>query len=241
MPMHDWSRVSSGTYHNFHEGWTIELRNSLNRGILPPGYYAMADQRVQGPEPDVVAFHHSNGPTSHGGLAVLDAPPKVRLQAKLETSIYARKANRIRIYDKDDRVVAIIEIVSPGNKDSQHAIRSFVGKAIEFLNRGIHQLIVDPFPPSPRDPEGIHQLIWDEMGAEKFEPRPADAPLTAMAFDASSCLTGYVEPFAIGNPVPTMPLFLEPGWYVNVPLEESYQASWESLPPVLRERVQVAG
>ena len=52
MPIHDWSCVESGTFHDFHQGWTIEIRNALNRGILPPGYFAMADQRIGGPEPD---------------------------------------------------------------------------------------------------------------------------------------------------------------------------------------------
>ena len=56
MPIHDWTRVGAGTFHDFHQGWTIEIRNTLNRGILPDGYFAMADQRVSGPEPDVVAL-----------------------------------------------------------------------------------------------------------------------------------------------------------------------------------------
>jgi hypothetical protein len=54
MPIHDWTRVSSGTFHDFHQGWTIEIRNTLNSGVLPDGYYAMADQRVSGPEPDII-------------------------------------------------------------------------------------------------------------------------------------------------------------------------------------------
>ena len=54
MPIHDWARVSSGTFHDFHQGWTIEIRNTLNSGVLPDGYYAMADQRVSGPEPDII-------------------------------------------------------------------------------------------------------------------------------------------------------------------------------------------
>ncbi|WP_261368398.1 hypothetical protein [Limnoglobus roseus] len=34
-------------------------------------------------------------------------------------------------------------------------------------------------------------------------------------------------------------VFLSPGWYVNVPLDVSYQASWEVLPPILRNRVLI--
>jgi len=38
MPIHDWSRVDAGLFHDFHQAWTIELRKALNRGLLPPGY-----------------------------------------------------------------------------------------------------------------------------------------------------------------------------------------------------------
>jgi hypothetical protein len=67
MPIHDWTRVSAGIFHDFHQGWTIEIRNRLNSGVLPAGYYALADQRVSGPEPDVVALR-LRGPESEGGL-----------------------------------------------------------------------------------------------------------------------------------------------------------------------------
>ena len=49
MPMHDWTRVDAGTYHHFHQDWTIELSRQLNRGILPQGFSAMADQRQETP------------------------------------------------------------------------------------------------------------------------------------------------------------------------------------------------
>ena len=56
MPIHDWTRVSAGIYHDFHQDWTIQIRRTLNSGVLPEGYYAMADQRVRGPEPDIIAL-----------------------------------------------------------------------------------------------------------------------------------------------------------------------------------------
>ncbi len=154
MPIHDWTRVGAGTFHDFHQDWTIEIRRTLNRGVLPPGYFAMADQRVTGPEPDVVALKVRE-PSSPGGLAVADAPPQLRQVAHFETEseIYARKANRIAVRHPLGRVVAMIEVVSPGNKDSVHALRSFTHKAVEFLHSGISLVIIDLFPPTPRDPE----------------------------------------------------------------------------------------
>jgi hypothetical protein len=75
---------------------------------------------------------------------------------------YAAKAKAVVIrHTSDHEVIAMVEIVSAGNKSSAGRLNSFVGKAEEVLAAGIHLLIVDLFPPSQRDPEGIHRLIWD--------------------------------------------------------------------------------
>ena len=49
MPIHDWSRTDAGIFHDFHQAWTIEIRNALNDGSLPSGFFALAEQIVSGP------------------------------------------------------------------------------------------------------------------------------------------------------------------------------------------------
>ena len=112
------------------------------------------------------------------------------------TTSYAAKADRIAIYSPLGDVVAIIELVSPGNKNSRHAIRAFVEKTLDFLFQGIHVLIIDLFPPNPRNPQGIHKAIWDELREEPFEP-PSDKPLTLVAYSAGVPKKAYVEPVAV--------------------------------------------
>jgi hypothetical protein len=238
MPIHDWTRVSAGTFHDFHQGWTIEIRNRLNSGVLPDGYYAMADQRVSGPEPDIIALR-LRSPEPSGGLAVAETPPRIQRAARVETetALYARKANRIVIHHELGRVVAMIEVVSPGNKDSKHAIASFIAKAVDFIRNGIHFLMIDLFPSGPRDPQGIAQAIWDELVGESLGTRPADKLLTVAAYDAGNELSAYVDALAVGALLPDAPLFLAPGWYVNVPLEQTYTASWDVTPKPIRDLV----
>ena len=238
MPIHDWTRVKSGTFHNFHQDWTVEICRTLNRGLLPDGYFAMADQRVTGPEPDVVALRLRSH-DSPGGLAVAEAPPRVQQSARKQTErrIYAGKGNRIAIHHHLGRVVAMIEVVSPGNKDSVNALRAFTGKVVDFLNKGISFVVIDLFPPTARDPDGIHQAIWDELVGETFEARPADKPLTIASYDAGGDLAAYVDPVAVGDPLPDAPLFLAPDWYVNIPLETTYAASWAVTPKPIRDLV----
>ena len=44
MPIHDWTRVDAGIFHDFHLGWIAEIRHVLNGGLLPPNYYALAER-----------------------------------------------------------------------------------------------------------------------------------------------------------------------------------------------------
>ena len=45
MPIHDWSRVYSGLFHDFHQSWSIYIRNALNAGLLPEGITALIERK----------------------------------------------------------------------------------------------------------------------------------------------------------------------------------------------------
>jgi len=243
MPIHDWTRVDAGLFHHFHQAWTIEISNALNQGRLPPGYFALAEQVVGGPIPDVITLQRRDVPTdprTDGGVAVAQAPPRARFVTSAQTDLYVRKANRIVIKHRHGRIVAVIEVVSPGNKSSNHALRTFVEKTYDILKDGIHLLVVDLFPPSPRDPQGIHKAIWDEILDEPFE-LPPDKPLTVAAYFAGEPKTAYVEPVAVGDSLPDLPLFLDDRTYVPAPLEPTYQAAWANCPDVIRELIETPG
>jgi hypothetical protein len=235
MPIHDWTRVRANRFHDFHQRWMITTCNALNADRLPSGYFAMVEQNTGGPEPDIVTLELGpvKGSSSPSGVAVAAHPPKARFVTRTEAAGYARKASRITIRHPDGTVVAMIEIVSPGNKDSKHAIRTFARKAVEFLYAGVNLLIVDLFPPSPRDPQGIHKSIWDRLRDEPFS-LPADKPLTVVSYVAGPEMTAYIEPVAVGDALPEMPIFLTPDYYVLCPLEATYQAAWEQFPAPLK-------
>ena len=241
MPIHDWSRVDSGIFHDFHQAWTIGIRDALNAGELPPGYFAMAEQIVSGPIPDVVTLQQRPGlahsPDRAGGIALADAPPKARFTATAEIDPYVARANSIAIKHRLGRVVAVIEIISPGNKSSQHALRSFVEKSYDLLMNGVNLLVVDLFPPSNRDPEGIHKAIWDTVRDEPFQ-LPPDKPLTVAAYMGGELKRAYIEPVAIGDPLPGLPIFLDHRTYIPAPLETTYQSTWSRCPEPVRELVE---
>ncbi len=243
MPIHDWTRVYAGTFHDFHHTWITEIRRAVQRR-LPPGYYAQAEQVARPAVSDVltlqVAGDDDDGlpkgsradlPVSIGGsLAVAVAPPRLSVtDAADEAAIYAARADRVAIrHVSGDRIVAFIELVSPGNKHSRMAADDFVNKAVGVLSDGVHLQVVDLFPPRRFDPDGLHGAIWEQFN-RPYAPPPGK-PLTAAAYSAAQPVTCYVEPLAVGDSLPELPLFLTPGRYVNVPLEPTYAAAYADVP-----------
>ena len=251
MPIHDWTRVTAGIWHDFHLAWIGELRNALNGGLLPSDYYALAEQ-IAGPlGPDVLTLQvpdypepSSNG-TPHassggGGIAVATSPPPMRMAAEAEMNDYVLKRRTIVIrHSSGDHIVALLELVSPGNKGATNAMKSFVEKAAEALYRGYHLLVVDLSPPGRRDPNGIHAAIWGEISDEPFI-QPPDEPLTLAAYSAGQRKHAYVEPTAVGRDLIDMPLFLTEEMYVNVPLEATYRAAYRGVPKRWRDVLEGA-
>jgi hypothetical protein len=239
MPVHDWFRADANVFHHFHQAWTLTICNTLNAGLLPPGYSALVEQHAGGLVPDVLALERRSRPSR---TAVLTAtPPKTSLvrQAK---AVLAARANRIVIRHRVGEIVCVLELVSPGNKSGKAALRAFVQKTIEFLLQGIHLLVIDLLPPTSRDPQGIHKVIWDEIEEEPFE-LPPGKPMTLAAYVAGDLLTGiettaYVEPIGVGDTLPDMPAYLDRSGYVPVPLEATYQAAWATCPADMRELVE---
>ena len=240
MRIHNWSKIDPGLFHHFHLRWIAALSDALNAGALPPDYYALAEQRTPGREPDVLALHlpvsHGEGDFGNGGAALATAPPKTRFIQRSDADVYAAKANRIVVRNSESEVVAVIVIVSPGNKHSVASIESFVKKAVEFLRAKVNLLIIDLFPPTPRDPQGLHQLIWERIENEPFE-LPDDKPLTLASYSSGDVITAYIEPVAVGDEMPDMALFLLPESHVPTPLGATYETTWNVCPKPLQQAV----
>lgn len=238
MPIHDWTRVSPGDFHDLHQVWTGQIRTTLNDGILPRGYYAQIEQRASGVTPDVIALE-MEAPDDvpdqgSGGVAVAEAPPRVRFPWELDKRHYAELKNRVLIrHASDNRIVAIIELVSAGNKANEREAQRFVEKCVSAIDEGIHLLIIDLYPPTARDPNGIHAAIWSELGDTSPEP-PPEKKLTLAYYMAARIPQYFVEPVSVGDRMIDMPLFYSVGHYVLVPLESTYMAAYRGVPAPIR-------
>lgn len=265
MPIHDWTRVNAGTFHDFHGSWITHIKESLNGGLLPHGFYAMAEQHAGRMIGDVITFQAGefdsaflgsieNGNAEVGSgeaspfagsvddsgtIAVAEAPPRVQRTMKpVGDTIYRSMRKTIAIHRATTHhIVALLEILSPANKDRADSVQDFVSKAWSALGQGIHFVAIDLFPPSRFDPQGIHGEIWKYYDSDDYD-LPADMPLTLASYAADEGPKAYIEHAAVGDPLHAMPLFLDRGRYINLPLEETYQTAWRGVPGVWRAVIE---
>ncbi len=242
MPVHDWTRVTAGTFHDFHSSWITHLKETLNDRLLPDGYYALSEQHAGQIVPDVLTLSTrpdtGTWPRPEGAVAVAEAPPRVQMTMVADEDTTYRMARRtlaIR-HRSGRRLVAMIEIVSPGNKDGRQHVDQFVDKAVSALQHGIHLLVVDLFPAGPANPAGMHGAIWEIVGGEFDLPDPSSFALAAYVADRMP--EALVNLATVGSELPEMPLFLNIGWYINLPLEPSYMSAYRGLPSIVRDVVE---
>lgn len=254
MRIHNWRLANAGIFHDFHTSWLAHIKETLNAGVLPSGFYALAEQQAGDYGPDVVALKwgfddlHNSDPHQPGGsddcetglVALAEAPPAVQLavEASEETEYYlARRRSVVIRHSSDDQVVAIIEIVSSANKHSTDRVQDFCEKVVTALKGGVHVMVLDLLSNTNAAPDGMHAAIWDALLAGYYTAS-TDMPLTLASYCAHRPIKAFVEPTAIGRDLIDMPLFLTPTHYVTVPLKATYEQAYAGVPQRWRRVIE---
>jgi hypothetical protein len=244
MPAHDWNLVDDGIFHGFHTVWIGALNNALNEGLLPEGYYALPEQHFGRPIADVLTLHSSPAPVTQpfplppdtGGTALAETPPRVRHRQTIPPGALARRRTLAIRHVSGHRLIALLEIVSPANKDRAEHVVDLATKVVDALDLGVHVLIVDLFPPGTHDPSGLHGAILERL-QQSQQPfsMPDDEPLALVSYAARPQVEVFLEQIAVGFPLPVMPLFLRPDRYIDVPLEATYMSAYRGMPAFWRD------
>ena len=220
----------SATRHweSFHAAWATEIMRTLNRHVLPPGFFAEAQVYVGSRvEIDVATFEQEKGERSvtdgnAGGVAVARwAPPTTALVMpavfpdEIEVQVFGTTTGAT--------LVAAVELISPGNKDRPETRRAFVAKCLSYLQMGMGLVIVDIVTQRPAN---LHDELVSllEQPAFRFQ---VPASLYAAAYRPVRRTTGdgidlWLHGLSVGQPLPILPLALRGAATVPLDLESTY-------------------
>jgi hypothetical protein len=224
-----------------HGQWPAAIVQQL-RSTLPPGFTA-------GPRVHLGAFYEidistyatdevsqqsfSSSNSGDGGVAVAAwtaSEPSVALEIEPEEEYeYA-----VHVYDaeREQTLVAAIEIVSPANKDRPEKRNAFVAKCAALLKAGVSVCIVDLVTVR-------HFNLYTEMmtfiGRGKDDSMSQSPPATYAAAcrwgprGGKTRLETWSHSMTIGDPLPTVPLWLSADLVVPLNLETSYEQACHDL------------
>lgn len=232
MPLHDHFHSPVNDKHRWdavHGQWPGEIVRSLF-DLLPPGY--VAEPRVYHPAPfevDVSMIEEADRSPAIveglGGTATLAASaPTLTVDADLseldEYEVLVYDADRLRT------LVAAIEIVSPANKDRPDTRERFVAKVAALLRQDVCVAIVDIVTTRQAN-------LYAELLARLGRSDPALAHRTPMLYAVTvrgrkppkkrSQLDAWFFPLTVGQPLPTIPLWLSPDLRIDLSLDPSHQ------------------
>ena len=213
---------------------------------LPRGFFAEPQVHTgRSAEIDVVTFEdesegmfampdvngNGNGNENGGGIATaVWAPPVPTLT--VATELPAQDVYEVLVYDEKRhcRLVAAVEIVSPANKDRPEHRRAFAAKCAGLLRERVSVVIVDVVTTRTQN---LYEELLDLLGLSDPSLNPAP-PLYSTACrltrrDENWLLEAWAQSLAVGQPLPTMPLWLADNLAIPLELEGSYEQSCSIL------------
>src|SRR5437868_11184726 len=136
-------------WESFHSSWATKLADALTERWLPPNYIAEEHAHF-GPsvEIDVATFAREASATgAEGGSVVATVGPKVWSPPAADGVLPAVFPDtfevRVLSTDTGPKLVAAIELISPGDKDRAAERRAFAVKCASYLSQGVGVIIVD--------------------------------------------------------------------------------------------------
>jgi Protein of unknown function (DUF4058) len=241
MPLRDHFRPpldNIASWEGFHGGWPMVIVQQL-RKHLPAGY--VAEPRVHSGsqvEIDVSAFEKDDPPFANGnngangGLAIAVWTPATANVA-IETELPDFDEYEVRIYDakRGRRLVAALEIVSPANKDRPEHRNAFVAKCAALIQKGVAVSIVDLVTIRHFN---LYADVLAFLGHN--DPTLSDPPPDIYATscrwgkkERRTVLEAWSHALTVGQPLPTLPLWLTADFVVPLDLEQSYEQACHDL------------
>jgi hypothetical protein len=240
MPLRDHFRPpvsKKASWEGFHAMWPGSIVRQL-RKQLPPGY--VAEPRVHlGTlmEIDVATFESDQAPRTgeaigHGGAATAAWTAMAPVVA-VETDPPDEYEYEVRIFDleRERTLVAAIELVSPANKDRPESRQAFVAKSAALLRKGVAVSIVDLVTIRGFN---LYAQLMEFIGHPDRTMSTEEPPIYAASCrwvtkGTRARLEAWSLTLVLGQPLPTLPLWLREDLVIALDLEQSYEEACSDL------------
>jgi hypothetical protein len=219
---------SEESWESFHSAWAGDIMGWLNR-MLPRRYRAYIQTHLgRQIEADVTEYDRpaepSEGQVNGPGTVAVQtyAPPVVALTLPvvypddLEVQVMEQRGTR--------RLVAVVELVSPGNKDRPEKRAAFAAKCAAYLQRGIGVVTVDTVT---TEHFHLHNDLAQVLRLPTQYLLPQEQFLSAVSYrparrEERNELDVWPFPLTVGGPLPVVPLALKGTRAVPLDLETTY-------------------
>jgi hypothetical protein len=214
---------------SFHGAWAEAIAVNLNQSVLPDRFVAEARVKLGGQvEIDIGTFANTDGtPTSEqGGGVVVWAPSKA---ASVPLGFRDPDIFEVQVVNEEGgpRLVAAIELVSPGNKDRPSNRRMFAVKCASYLQSGVSVIIVDVVTErSGNLYVDLLNLLEVRVATEAQQMHDLYATAQRATTDAQGLrLDTWAHALAVGKPLPTLPLWIDYDLSLPLDLEATYHSA----------------
>jgi hypothetical protein len=227
----------SDRWEAFHSAWANTFVRHLNAQLLPRRYRAFPQVTLGAfVEADVATFEEdesSSLPPGQGngaGVATAVWAPARPTQV-LGLDFPAQDTFEVQVHDdqRNSRLVAAVELVSPRNKDRLASRRAFAVKCAAYLQQNVSVVVIDVVTERHLSLDAeLMQLL--EQGEAAGEPHP----LSAIAYrtlkeQEAWRLELWRERLTLGGALPTMPLWLASNLALPLDLEAAYEETCQVL------------
>lgn len=232
MPLRDHFRPPVSARHPWrplHALWPGDIVRHLF-GKLPPGYAAGPSVQNGQFEIDIAAYQEDAAfpETDAGGGTATATRTTVAPATVLAAELTGQDEYSVEIYDDryDRRLVAVVEIVSPENKDRLESRTAFAAKCAALLRRGVCVSIVDLVTT-------MHFNLYAEALAAVASADPSLGPTPPHTYAVTvrpripkrgaAKVNAWFTPLEVGQPLPSIPLWLAENTVVMLDLDPPYE------------------
>jgi len=245
MPLYDLTRLQfpgdDSIYHHFHAAWLISIADALNQNFSEEsGFEAIFEKRASPIEAEIVTIDTLAEELNSRILKGFDSFELSSPAMSFVNPIFPEEAKDITIRTPSGKIISVIELTSPGNKNSSGKVSNYVANALAYLRQGLNYLVIDVLPPT-NFVDTFHNPIAELLEGKPLYP-PNEKPFYAISYRVLLSYNLVIETypiwFGIGETLPTVPLFLIDELKVGVDLEATFMEAFKRLPPRHRRNLQ---